>query len=233
MVKRIYLEPIHFSPYASLMNAASAVPIFRKNTSDDLHCVEACVAMILETVDPTKTYLLEDLARIAGKMKGGWTWPMRLMVWLAEQGFEVISEVGFDYPAFAADGALYLERAFGNEVARTQVAHADIDAERKAVPAFLERIKPQKTIPTLARLRELLEQGYFLMCNVNSRVIHGHSGYCGHVILIYGIDENNVYAHDPGLPAVRAKQIPIDLFERAWAFPNEDAKGVLAIKLKR
>jgi hypothetical protein len=144
MVKRIYLEPIHFSPYASLMNAASAVPVFRKNTSDDLHCVEACVAMILETVDPTKTYLLEDLARIAGKVKGGWTWPMRFMVWLAEQGFEVISEVGLIIRPLPRMEALYLERAFGNEVARTQVAHADIDAERKAVPAFLERIKPQK-----------------------------------------------------------------------------------------
>jgi hypothetical protein len=209
------------------------IPVFRTNTPDDLHCVEACVAMILETVDPAKTYSLEDLARIAGKIKGGWTWPMRLIVWLADQGFEIISEVGFDYPAFAADGALYLERAFGNEVARTQVAHADIDAERKAVPAFLERIKPRKTIPTLARLRELLEQGYFLMCNINSRIIHGQPGYSGHAILIYRIEGNQIYAHDPGLPAARAKQIPIDLFERAWAFPNEEAKGLLAIKRKR
>ncbi len=209
-----------------------SIPAFRTNTPDDLHCVEACVAMILETVDPTKTYSLEDLGRIAGKIKGGWTWPMRLMVWLADQGFEIISEVGFDYPAFATDGALYLERTFGNEVARTQVAHADIDAERKAVPAFLERIQPQKMIPTMTRLRELLAQEYFLMCNVNSRIIHGQSGYCGHAILIYRIEGDRVYVHDPGLPAARAKQISIDLFERAWAFPNEEAKGLLAIKPK-
>lgn len=209
------------------------VPVFRANLKDDLHCFEACVAMILETTDPNKKYPLEELAKIAGKKPKGWTWPMRLATWLVDQGFEVLNEDGFDYEAFARDGALYLERAFGNEVAKIQIKHSDIEAERQAVPSFLQAIHPLRVIPTTERIRELIRLDYFVICNVNQRVMKKASGYAGHALLLYDLTERGFYLHDPGLPAEAAQHVPTSLFEKAWAFPNADAKNILAIRRKQ
>lgn len=226
------LEYLRRAVYAEQMSDRP-VPVFRANTKDDLHCFEACVAMILETTDPTKKYTLEELAKIAGKKPKGWTWPMRLATWLVDQGFEVVSEDGFDYEAFVRDGALYLERTFGNEVAKVQIKHADIEAERQAVPAFIDVIHPKKVIPTIERVRELIEAGYLVICNVNQRVMKKEPGYAGHAVVLYDFTDRGFYLHDPGLPAARAQHVPTKLFEDAWAFPNVDAKNILAIKYRK
>jgi hypothetical protein len=58
-------------------------------------------------------------------------------------------------------------------------------------------------------------------------MINHQPGYSGHFILITDYDDskNNIIAHDPD--GGKDKPIDYDLFEKAWSYPNENAKNII------
>jgi hypothetical protein len=59
--------------------------------------------------------------------------------------------------------------------------------------------------------------------------LNGAAGYSGHFVVVTGCDADEVVCHDPGPPAVPHRRIPIEAFERAWAYPTERAKTMVAV----
>jgi peptidase C3-like protein len=213
---------------------AKIAPPFFANTPDDTHCFQAVIRGILKHFLPDREFSWEELDHRSAKLPGMATWPQAMLVSLRETGFDVVAVEGFDGHDFIKRGADYLADAFGKEAADWQIAHSDIAGEQKNYQKMYDAgVKCENRIPNLSELRTYLQRGYLLECLVNARILNGKTGYVGHFVLVYDMDDSYVTLHDPGLPGHEAQQVPLADFEKAWASPNENAKGFVALKYER
>lgn len=204
---------------------------FYSNTSDNTHCFQASLRMVLKFFQPTKEFSWEELEKISGKKEGLWTWPTAALIWMKKQGFEVIDIEMFDYHEFVKDGGEYLRKFYGEEAGNEQIAHSDIAQEVEYAKQFLQRNAVTKEIPTAETLKEFLKKKYLIMCLINAQKLDHKNGYVGHFVIVKGFDENEFIIHDPGLPPMENRKVSIAEFEEAWAFPNEHAKNVMAFRM--
>ncbi len=197
---------------------------------DETHCFQAVLRMILKCYWPNKDFTWEELDRISAKVDGLWTCPTASLIWLDDRGFDVQSVEMFEYEKFASDGDDYLVDFFGEEVGREQIAHCDIEQETRYARQIAKRNMSIVRTPEISDLKDQLDAGWLLICNVNSRALNGKSGYSGHFVLLIGYDSNGFIVHDPGLPGRASRKVVFENFELAWAFPNLQAKNYIAIR---
>lgn len=208
------------------------IPFF-SNTSDNTHCFQACLKMILKYYFPKEEYSWEELDKISAKVEGLWTWPMAGLVWLNDKGLEIKNIEIFDYDSFISNGRNYLIEEFGKEVGEAQIKNSNIEQEINISKEFLKKIKTEKRIPDVEDLIELIKNDYAIICNVNAIMLNNKEGYSGHFVLIKGIDDRNFIINDPGgAPGYENRLVDFELFHKAWAYPNERAKGIMAFRLR-
>jgi len=205
------------------------IPFF-SNTPDDTHCQQAVLRMVVKRFWPKEDYTWEELDKISAKPVDKWTWPMASLIWLADRGVEIKDVETFDYEDFKNRGGDYLADFYGDETAKIQIAHSDIEQERKLVDEFIQKVVVDKRTPTTSEIKELLEDDYLVWCNVNARALVGKQGYSAHLVLIKGYEENELILHDPGIPPRENVRVSEETFETAWAWPNENAKSLVALK---
>lgn len=207
------------------------VPFF-SNTPDDTHCVQAAFRMVLKYFFSKKTFNWEKMDQLTGKKKGLWTWPMIGLMNLKKMGFDVLHFTLFDYEKFAKLGDAYLrELNNDNNVTKAQTEHSDLDYERKNALDYSKSKIHKKILPTLEDVKDFLEKGYLLICNVNSKTLSQKEGYIGHSVVIFGYDEKNLYIHDPGLPPLKNRKVSYQIFSKAWEYTNPKQKNIRAFKL--
>ena len=207
------------------------VPFYK--SPDKTHCFQASLKMMMKYFWPNKDFSWKELERITAKVEGLWTWPMAGLLWFQEKGVGVKIITIFDYEKFAQLGGQYLIDEYGEEVGKAQIEHSDIKQERKFAKEFIKKITIEKVIPTIDDLKNLLKQDYLIMCNVNSRKLNNKEGYSGHFVVIKGFDDKHLIINDPGSSrAAKNRLVDFDLFEKAWAYPNEKAKDIMAFKSK-
>lgn len=207
----------------------STVPPFYPNT-DDLHCFEASLRMVLKHFLPEQEYTWEQLDELTGKRAGKWSWPQRAMLALKDMGFEVVDMDTFDYQAFSEQGADYLFSYYKPGVGEEQVKNSDIPNEMEVAKRYAASGIHALKVPGIEDIMSCLAEGYLVICNVNSRTLAGRRGYAGHAVLVYEADENHVTFHDPGLPASPAERAPTYLFLKAFRYGGEDTPNMLAIR---
>jgi len=212
------------------MNVKS-VP-FYSNTSDDTHCYQAALRMVLKYFLPHKEYSWEELEQLTAKVKNLWTWPTQGLISLYKFGFHVVEIEDFDIDAFIKDGEAYLIQKFGEEVGKEQIQHSDIEQERNIYKKYLKLHVHEQRVPNIEDIKKLLEDDYLVVCNVNSCGLSNTSGYVGHFVVIYDYNQNNLILHDPGLPALQARSVSYGNFLRAWEYPNQTAKNIMAFKME-
>lgn len=205
------------------------VPFF-SNTADDTHCFQACLRMILNHYLPDETFSWKKLDKISGKKNGLWTWPMQGMLYLKQCGFEIINIEDFNYQEFSVRGKEYLINKYGIEVANAQEKYSDIKQEIRNAIIFQKEIKTELRLPSLLDIQNYLTNKYLVLCNVNSKVLSNHSGYVGHFVLIIGYENQSFIIHDPGLPPLKNRSLSFNHLNKAWAYPNDAAKNLLAIR---
>ena len=89
-------------------------------------------------------------------------------------------------------------------------------------------------LETLSKyIKTFLQKGYLVSCNINSRVLRKKSGYVGHLVLVYKVDDKYVHLHDPGLPPLPKRKVTKSLFNKAWGYPSISDKSMAAFKLER
>jgi hypothetical protein len=206
------------------------VPFF--GNPDDTHCFQAVIRMLLKYQFSELEYSWSELDRLTGKKEGLWTWPLYAMLQLNDMGFEIINMEDFDYYRFAQEGPSYLKERLGEEVGTEQIEHSDIRYEMKNAALFLQRFDCSPHIPGLKDISSLISQGFLVICNVNSCMLNGNDGYSGHFILVYGVDDTSLIIHDPGPPPRESRIVPHDLFVKAWAFPAETEKNLMAFRYR-
>jgi hypothetical protein len=207
------------------------VPFFA-NTPDNTHCFQASLKMVLKYFLPKEEYSFKELEEKTAKIEGLWTWPFAGMLWLKEKGFIVEDIEVFNYREFAENGEKYLLEFYTKEVAEAQIIHGDIPTEARRAKDLVEKIHQEVRLPKTEEIIDFLNKGHLVICNVNSKTLNGKIGYSGHFIVVKGYDETSLIIHDPGLPGQENRKVHFDLFEKAWAYPDEKAKNIMAFKLK-
>ncbi|MCX6764089.1 MAG: peptidase C39 family protein [Candidatus Nealsonbacteria bacterium] len=212
------------------MKIDKEVPFYKN--PDDTHCYQASLKMVMKYFWPDKDFFWEELDRITAKVKGLWTWTMAGLIWLQDHGIEVRDVEVFDYEKFIKFGGKYLIDKYGEEVGESQIEHSDIEQERKIAKDFIKKIPIEKRIPTMNDLKNFLSQGYLIICIVNSRKLNNEPGYSGHFVVLKGFDDEYFFIHDPSFPTSPHRLVKFSFFENAWAYPNDEAKTMVALKLK-
>lgn len=206
---------------------------FYANTRDNTHCFQAALRMVLKYFAPEREFTWEKLDTITAKVKGLWTWPTAGMLWLTQNGFDVKDVEVFNYEQFVEKGKQYLFEEFGQEIADAQATHSNLEQEQELSKQFLHSVGYENRIPTLFDIDHLLSDGYLLICNINSAALSNVKGYTGHFVVVYESDDTFLHIHNPGLPAQEGQKVEKRLFESSWAYPNDRAKNILAIKRKK
>ncbi len=203
------------------------IPFYRN--PDNSHCWQCCLRMIQEYFYPDKKFSFEEWDELTGKKEGLWSFPLKGMAVMEKLGFEVINWKDFDYNLFADMGGEYLKQRYGEEIGNEEIKHCDIASEMENAKN-LQHLLSEPKVPDINDLKKLLKDGYLVICNVNSRVLKEKSGYSGHFVTIYEMDSNNIFMHDPGPPGIKARIVPLDLFERAWCSFSPRDKNIMAFK---
>ncbi|MCB9802080.1 MAG: peptidase C39 family protein [Pseudomonadales bacterium] len=203
---------------------------FYPNTPDNTHCYQAALKMVLKFFWPEEAYSLDELDEVTAKVDGLWTWPIAGLLWLQEKHAEVSMIDAFDFHAFVKDGGQYLLDFYGDEVGSAQIAHSDIEQEISFAQQALKTLSIEKRSARMADVKALLEDGFLVICNVNANAPNNKEGYTGHFVVITGFDENGLYMHDPGLPPRRNRRVSYEHFTSAWAYPDETAKWLIAVR---
>lgn len=203
---------------------------FYQNAQDNNHCFQAALKMVLGYFNPEKEYTWKDLNIITGKVADHWTWVLTTLLWLADTDFDIRYMTIFDYEEFSRDGEIYLRNHFKKEVADAQIAHSNIQYEEQQAKKVSQLMSYDKKNPTIADIKNVLDQGFICICNVNAYQLYEMKGYSGHSVVVYDYTEKGFMLHDPGLPPKESVEIIYEIFSKAWAYPNDYAKSILAIR---
>jgi hypothetical protein len=207
---------------------------FYSNTPDDTHCFQASFRMVLKYFWPETEYSWEELEKITAKVEGLWTWPLAGLLWLKSQGFDVKNIEPFDYLRFINEGGKYLLDFFGEEVGDAQIQHSDVEQERRLAKGVVKNVTVVKAVPGINDIKNLLLDGYVVICNINAPAVNEQPGYSGHFVVVKGFDDEQLILHDPGLPPLENRQVKNKIFESAWAYPDQNSKNIIAVRhLKR
>jgi len=206
---------------------------FSPNSPDDNHCSQAVLKMILKYFIPNKNFSFKDLEKITNFDKRYWTWGYDAQRSLSQMGFK-ITEVGlFNDERFAKEGSKYLIEFFGKVKGKAQIEHSNIELARKGAKENHKYVKEIKKVPELKDIQNYLTKGYLVKCHVNSKALNDKEGYYGHAVLVYHVENNFVYLHDPGLPPRKSWKIAKSKFLKAWAYPSKELIGFSAYKLNK
>lgn len=205
---------------------------FYSNTKDGTHCWQACIRMILKSAFPEKEYSWEELDTVTAKVKDMATWPMAGLVWMQTQGFEVKSIENFDYNRFLNEAEKYLYELWGKEAGDWAINNSNVAQEFSFSRELLgSPVTLEQRLPSIADVRQLLDEGYLPICTVNSRALNNKEGVVGHFVLAVWYNDAGLFVHDPGLPAQPNRYVLDADFERAWTTPTENYKAISAFKL--
>lgn len=202
---------------------------FYANTSDDTHCFQAVMRSILKYYFLEREYSWKELDKITQKAPGKWTWPMAGLMYLKQLGLEVKNVELFDYGAFYERGDEYLIERYGEEVGRASIEHGDPNDHLIAKDFAVSGITENRPA-TFEELQQLFQQGYILVCGVNSYALNNQVGYAGHFVLITDIGDDYVILHDPGLPPAPNRRVDRATFEKAWFLSSEKDGNYMAFK---
>ncbi len=180
------------------------------------YCQQVCFKMILGAMLPgvERNLTLPDLEAITGKSEGG-TFPTHYLMWFADSGFEVKQRASFDWLAFRDKGINYYRELFGEQHAAFN-ARSDLAHEQRVVDDFLSVVPVVAERPTVADIRQLLREGWYLRAGVDAGILDAQKdGYFGHSVVPIGYDGDDIIFHDPGFPPQEARHENAELFQAA------------------
>ncbi|MGX5858285.1 hypothetical protein ACWKW6_31805 [Dyadobacter jiangsuensis] len=166
------------------------------------------------------------------KVKGKYTFEYNLVAEMPKLGFktEIIWE--FDLLRLSTDPENFFLESYGEEVGAVIIENSDLDI----LKGDARRLHESEDVTFIQRhatfedIKSRISEGYYLLSTINQRVLQADPGYAAHTILIYGFNDRGVIIHNPGPPSNESAEIPWDLFDKSWAYPDEHARNILAFK---
>lgn len=204
---------------------------FLPNEPDNLHCLQSCIRMILDTTNPVAS-TQEDAEKFSGFVSGKQTWPHQAMLSFSTLGFEVIVIESFSHQLFAVDPKSAISLEYGMDLWEHIAQCSDIASASKIAAACINcnLIDFQQRIPTLADVQKLIGLGFFVVCNLDIGVLNGDGLYNGHFVIVEDVFFDRVIVQDPGPPASPNLVLPVDKFLKAWMSPIPKMANILAVR---
>lgn len=211
------------------------VATFYPNENDDLHCLQASVRMVFETMTGSEL-TLQQAEDFTGFVSGQQTWPFQTMISFADHGFDVINVEKMDNEWFARSPKEACIAEYGEDIWKHFLKVSDVEAAQKAAAMCVQNknITMEKKIPELSDIRSLLDRGFLAICNVNYKALAGEEGYNGHFVVVEDVDVERdiVRLQNPGLPPIRDQEVEFERFLKAWYYPNSGAGNVMGVRKK-
>lgn len=182
---------------------------------EGVHCVETSLKMILKYFEPDKDYSVEKLEKITGKQPEKGSWSFQWSIWFTDHGYTVKHYTTFDFKAFMDEGIDYIRHEYGHEVADWQEQNSDVEFARSQTKEYLEKVEVVAKKPTIDEIRQEHGARSLVKPMVNSRVLNNKEGYEGHSVVVIDVDDENIWFHDPGLPAYENRKVSCQLFQEA------------------
>jgi uncharacterized protein YvpB len=180
-----------------------------------VHCVETSLKMILGYFEPETEYTIKEIEKITGKVPEKGSWSFDWSIWFVDHGYNVKHYNVFDFKAFKKDGVEYIRQKYGDETADWQLENSDIEHAKSLVDEYLSKVEIADKKPTLSDIEREFKAGFVIKAMVNSNVLNGKEGYEGHSVVILDVDDENIWFHDPGLPAIENRKISHNKFQQA------------------
>jgi hypothetical protein len=177
------------------------IPPFYPNQSDDKHCLQACMMMVLSSRGLPSSW--DELDELTGfRVERGTSVSAGTLV-LAEQvaGTKFFSKG--DYIKRQADGEVETPES---TPLRPMQNLAKLLIDKRLFTQF---------DPNLKRLTSLIEKNYIIAI-VNYNKLHGRGLRSAHAVLLFGKEEDSFLLHDPGNPPNPALKINQDHFMNAF-----------------
>lgn len=208
-------------------------PGFVPNMKDLAHCFQACLLMAMRSSFYLEIPSIITLDRHLDEVPGKYSWPFAGLRYLGERGFSTVFHGQFDISRFVLKPETYLLSFYGGDEGNDQIQNSDLPSVVKAAKDFMESDVSiiDKSEPNLMSIRSMIDDGYYVIPEVNQRVLQGDwSGYVGHFIFVYGYNENGVIAHNPGPPPMQSSEISWYMLDRAWNYSKKDSRYLCAVR---
>jgi len=199
---------------------------FISNTSDDMHCLQAAYMSIAQHFDKNFSIPMQEWSELTGFEEGKGTWANAGLVWFKNHGYDVKHLELFDYEAFMKKPQEYMVEIYGEEAGQWGYEHTNIEAEIDRMKEMLAEDIVEQRNPSLDDIKTFLDNGYLARATVNSNKLNNLSGYVGHAVVIIGYDEEALYIHDPGLPAIADRKVLFADFEDAWGAQGRELDAI-------
>lgn len=203
---------------------------FVPNTEDDTHCFQAAFQIVVSTFDPEWKPTLEELEEITAYQPGKGTWPLTGILYLIKKGWSVKDIEVFDYRTFIDKPVDYLKEFYGPEASEYQIRGTNIEHETEQAKRLLQTNALEQRLPGISDIDRLLDEGFLIICLVNSSALRNKEGYTGHFVVVFDHDEHTFMMHDPGLPPIENKVIPKEQFLKGWESPSKMQRNIMAFR---
>lgn len=200
---------------------------FISNTPDDLHCLPAAYMSIAMHFDKNFSIPMNEWSTLVGYEEGKGTWANAGLVWFKNHGYDVKHIEEFDFESFIKTPKDYMIRLNGETAGVWGYEHTNVPAEIKRMEALLNANIVEKREPTIDDIKHFINEGFLVRVTVNSYRLNNEDGYDGHAVVITDINDSDIQFHDPGLPAIANRRMPVKNFETAW---SDQARELDAIR---
>lgn len=197
-------------------------PKFYENWSDDNHCLQAAVMMVLNTVIGDVSW--DEVNALTEHEKNLYSWASIAAVIIAEKISGTKLHSDFDYNLFAARGENYCREMWeplpGWFELQKKLASPGFEREQRQARDLLQKklfIHKRLTKDEIERL--LIDS--ILIALIDAGKLAQEERTVGHFVLLYAKDDsaNTFVIHNPGLPPRKAWRIDKELFMEC--FRNE------------
>ena len=117
---------------------------------------------------------------------------------LSKRGIEVVNIEPFDYGRFYQEGIGYLHSHFNKDTVRYYLERSNLLSVKDDIPEFLRLVQHETRRASIEDIDTMLEKGYLIGAEINSRVLNNKSGFSLHFVLIHGRNADNYTLNDPG-----------------------------------
>lgn len=203
---------------------------FYSNTGDGMHCVQASFRSMLKYFMPDKDYTWAELDAMSKKEPGKGTWWFPLLLEIQKMGMEITDISNFNLQRYYEQGEAYLRAAHSEEVANWMLERSNLVSVKKYIPSFLRAVDFQNRRATLDDLKILLNEGWLVGVDLNSRTLNDKAGYSSHMVVVFDAHHNTLWLHDPGLPPQQNREVSEDLFIKAWEYGGTENTSLVALR---
>ncbi len=179
---------------------------FYPNHEDGMYCVLAVYRFLYDYFFDEKFSFeqLEVKAR-AEKKKG--VWHLLLDSDLASRGVDIVNIETIDYKKLFEEKEEYLKKLYDHQTAEYYLTQTNITRLFDAIPQYLKSVQHITKLATIEDIDSLLNKGYIIGAEVNSRILNNKPGFSLHYVLIQKGDKNSYIMHDPGLPPIENRKV--------------------------